>query len=201
MNLTDEQVIKALECCAESKQQGCLHCPISDKCLSGEINICACVLNLINRKDKVNKLSAKEIVDLKIEVEQQKADIDFYKERSNKYEAQVEVLKEQTHQQKAEIERLRHILVNFMGEIFEWGNKNDVDTRIFAQIAILDKEKDEAVKQIKAEAIKEFAERLIHEIVNRPSEIQSTSVEYLHGSAYRQNEIIDLVKEMVGDTE
>ena len=91
--------------------------------------------------------------------------------------------------QKAEIERLRHILVNFMGEIFEWGNKNDVDTRIFAQIAILDKEKDEAVKQIKAEAIKEFAERL------KKIAIEKGSVPIVFV------DIDNLVKEMVGDTE
>ena len=59
--------------------------------------------------------------------------------------------------QKAEIDRLRHILVNFMGEIFDWGNKNGVDTKIFAQTAILGKEKDGAVKQIKSEAYREFA--------------------------------------------
>ena len=85
MNLSDNEIIKALECCGESKQQGCLHCPISDKCLSGKINLCACVLDLINRKN---------------------ADVDFYKERANKYAAQVEVLKEQTHQQQLEIDIL-----------------------------------------------------------------------------------------------
>ena len=121
------------------------------------------------------------------------ADVDFYKERANKYEAQVEVLKEQTHQQKAEIERLRHILVNFMGEIFEWGNKNDVDTRIFAQIAILDKEKDEAVKQIKAEAIKEFAERL-----KKKAGIFQYHYKGLI-KAVRVEKIDNLVNEMVGE--
>ncbi len=50
-------------------------------------------------------------------------------------------------------------------------------------------------KQIN-EAIKEFTENIIHEIVNRSSEIQSTTAEYLNGSAHRQNEIIDIIKEM-----
>lgn len=64
------------------------------------------------------------------------------------------------NRQKAEIDRLRYILVNFMGEIFDWGNKNGVDTRIFAQTAILGKEKDGAVKQIKSEAYREFADKV-----------------------------------------
>ncbi len=57
--------------------------------------------------------------------------------------------------------------------------------------AVLDERADHS------EAIKEFADNIIHEIVNRPSEIQSTTVEYLNGSAYRQNEIIDIIEEMV----
>ena len=59
-----------------------------------------------------------------------------------------------------EIRRLQNILVNFMDEIYEWGNKNNVDTNTFAQIAVLGNEKDIVVKQIKTEAIKEFAEKI-----------------------------------------
>lgn len=107
--MTDEQIIKALECCGVKKD--CAGCPKEKEPYGCYFVLCGGAFNLIERLQ-------------------------------------------------AEIERLRYILVNFMGEIFEWGNKNDVDTRIFAQIAILGKEKDEAVKQIKSEARKEFAERL-----------------------------------------
>lgn len=152
--LTDEQIIKALECCAESKQQGCLHCPISDKCLSGEINICACVLNLINRKT---------------------ADIDFYKERANKYEAQVEVLKEQTHQQKAEIERLRKILEN-RGEICK----------------SCDEKYTEKIKRAKDETIKEFAEKVDY--------LAGTNIGITNQGYHKLSaDIKNLVKEMVGE--
>ena len=185
MNLTDNEREKFLERCVNDDH--CGDCPLeylSDECMEYRSNLLSLALDLINRKQAVNKLQAKQIVKLKIKVERQKADIDFYKERANKYEAQVEVLKEQTQKQKAEIERLRKILEN-RGEICK----------------SCDEKYTEKIKRAKAEAVKEFAERLIHEIVNRPSEIQSTSVEYLHGSAYRQNEIVDLVKEMVGETE
>lgn len=78
----------------------------------------------------------------------------------NSLTSERDALQEMVAEQKAEIERLRYILVNFMGEIFDWGNKNGVDTRIFAQTAILGKEKDGAVKQIKSEAYREFAEKV-----------------------------------------
>jgi TolA-binding protein len=112
MNLTDNEIIKALEC--HIKRQCWNDCPnateerqlLSRPCSS---MIAEDALDLINRKQAVNELQAKEIVELKIKVEQQKADIDFYKERSSKYEAQVAVLLEQTHQQKEEIERLKYI--------------------------------------------------------------------------------------------
>ena len=84
------------------------------------------------------------------------------------------------NRQKAEIERLRE------GIKFERERVDNIPNLLL---------------QAKSEARKEFAEKVIHEIVNRPSKIQSTSKEYLHGSAYRQNEIIDLLTEMEGGTE
>ena len=167
MNLTDEQIIKALECCVRStsgndceklhcpacKEFGCYYMDISDRDDSYEALVEGMgkdALDLIKRKDKVNKLSAKEIVDLKIKVEQQKAEIERLKGR---VEA-VEISKQK-------------LLACFK-------SAGDI-------------------------VIKKFAKRLTHEIVNRPSKIQSASEEYLYGSAYRQNEIIDIVKEMVGE--
>ena len=146
MNLIDEQIIKALECCKKAKlNQDCLDlkCPFSTEygCDIGLENLRNEALDLINRKDK-----------------------------------RIAELEEEINRQKAEIKRLYIEGLQINKTFMDFVNK---------QIT---------------EAIKEFAERLIHEIVNRPSEIQSTSVEYLHGSAYRQNEIVDLVKEMVGES-
>lgn len=59
-----------------------------------------------------------------------------------------------------EIRRLQNILVNFMDEIYAFGNKNNVDTNSFAQVAVLGNERDSVVKQIKSEAYRKFAERL-----------------------------------------
>ena len=65
-----------------------------------------------------------------------------------------------TEKARKEIARIQTILINFMDEVYAFGNKNNVDTNSFAQIAILGAERDSAVQQIKAEAIKEFAERV-----------------------------------------
>lgn len=54
-------------------------------------------------------------------------------------------------------------------------------------------------KAIKSEAKKEFAEELIYKIVNTPTKFESTYYMYREGIAFRQNEIIDIIKEMAGD--
>lgn len=121
------------------------------------------------------------LTDLKIKVEQQKADIDFYKERSSKYEAQVAVLLEQTHRQKAEIEKFEKIdhfaqktidlqtaeIKKLEAEIAQ----KDIEINILVkkketlrdEIAELSARNDELNalnKTASIEAIKEFSERL-----------------------------------------
>ena len=54
-------------------------------------------------------------------------------------------------------------------------------------------------KAERAEAKKEFAEELIYKIVNTPTKFESTYYMYREGIAFRQNEIIDIIKEMVGE--
>ena len=117
MNLTDNEIIKAFETCykgydelldkvcdvlnrqkAERKDlfyklEGVMHSV--DKWLDGDEL----------KQDEVNRAATMREKTLQI-MEQQKADVDFYKERSSKYKAQVEVLLEQTKKQQAEIERL-----------------------------------------------------------------------------------------------
>ena len=58
--------------------------------------------------------------------------------------------------------------------------------------------------ELKAEAIKDYKERLIFEIVNTPTTYQESGLLYLSGVANRQNEIIDIIngldeKETVGE--
>lgn len=58
---------------------------------------------------------------------------------------------------------------------------------------------NEQVSSAKSEAKKEFAEELIYKIVNTPTKFESTYYMYREGIAFRQNEIIDIIKEMAGD--
>ena len=191
MNLTDEQVIKALEIHGNMKFDNCEGCPYleGDSCegFTKYSQPFREVLDLINRKDKVNKLSAKEIVDLKIKVEQQKADIDFYKERANKYEAQVEVLKEQTQKQKAEIERLReeNKSIRYCYEQAKSYNNTLAES--------CEKNCKKFNMTTRAEAIKEFAERLKEKSQRYPY--------YKYGliKAVPIDDIDNFAKEMVGD--
>lgn len=52
--------------------------------------------------------------------------------------------------------------------------------------------------EVKAEVIKEFIEKLIYEVVNRPSENATGGVLYNNGRVDRQNEIIDIINELAG---
>lgn len=156
MNLTDEQIIKALECCVKStsrndcekmncpacKEFGCYYMDISDRDDSYEAlveGLGKTALDLIKRKDKVNKLSAKEIVDLKIKVEQQKAEIIELQRKIASCNAKFEALQEVKEQLEKDVfnseMNLEHITYEY---------------------ELLKQEK--AV--VKVEAIKEFAEKI-----------------------------------------
>ena len=50
-------------------------------------------------------------------MKQQQAEIEFYRERANKYEAEVAVLLEQTRKQKDEIEKLKSVAEPLLDEI------------------------------------------------------------------------------------
>ena len=75
MNLTDEQVMEVLKCCT-NEDLACKDCPSHDLCDNNTFEMLRCILDLIKRKEKVIKFSTKEIVDLKIKVEQQRAEIE-----------------------------------------------------------------------------------------------------------------------------
>ena len=58
-----------------------------------------------------------------------------------------------------EIERLHNILLSFTNEVSVWSNKKGYDTSEISLIPILDKAKN-IKEEARAEAVKEFAERL-----------------------------------------
>ena len=110
------------------------------------------------------------------------------------YDLEREVFNLLNHQ-KAEIERLSNLLV-------------DADKSFNKMTELYNKAFNRA-RLAKAEAIKEFAERLISKVVNTPFGVNCSGEtdEYkegcLHGLVAKQNNILDminnLVKEMTGD--
>lgn len=57
----------------------------------------------------------------------------------------------------------------------------------------------EAFMKSKAEVVQEFAEALIQKITGTPTKFVSTYFMYKHGIAFRQEEIINIINEMVGE--
>lgn len=94
----------------------------------------------------------------------------------------------------AEIERLQKIIVGFMDEVGTWSNKYEVDVSTIYKLPLLAKENLNIRNKIKAEAIKEFAERL-KEKGHIPIEKWSTTKE----KAVYESDIDNLIKEMVGE--
>lgn len=62
--------------------------------------------------------------------------------------------------QQTEIERLQHILISFMNEVEVLERKYGADTSNIPAIAVLGTEKENIVKHIRSETIKEFEKRL-----------------------------------------
>ena len=206
--MTDAEIIKALSVC---KNETYIKCPLykqmkSAKCLT---QLTEDALNLINRQ----KAEIENCVDALCKKEDM---MKFIAEERQQYYDELQIAK-------AEIERLQSILLKFVREINNFENKHNIDTSDFSLIPILEEEKNNLVKQIKAEAIKEFEERLNEEIreilkdayYERRKRIENLEQEHIfvgldavakyyegkiHSSDRMYRFIGNLVKEMVGDT-
>lgn len=82
--------------------------------------------------------------------------INRQKAQINGLQDEVIIKTDMLNEQKAKIERLKHILINFMCEVENWEHKHNIDTSNIPKIAVLGTEKENIIKQIKSEAIKEF---------------------------------------------
>ncbi len=171
--MTDAEIIKALEChTGVYKGAGCMHCAFTNygcDCLK-KLNEAS--LDLINRQKA-------EIERVQKDLEEAAVTIHDAAKRYSEYKKLIQC-------QKEEIERLQSILLKFVREINIFENKHNIDTSDFSLIPILENEKNSIVKQIKAEAIKEFAERL--KKLRQMPLITSSDID-------------NLVKEMAGDVE
>lgn len=114
MNLTDNEIIKGLECCTQ--KVGCSGCPFLNSLENKYRGGYACAeemrksaLDLIKRKDKALKLATKEVVDLKIKVKQQKVDIDRLALDVHSITKERDALFDMVEEQKAEVEKFEKI--------------------------------------------------------------------------------------------
>ena len=135
--MTDNEIIKALECCSDDENYKCNECPLYVDC--EKASIAGYALGIINRQ--------------KAEVAKKDTEIGILIRKK-------EALRDEIAEQQAEIERLRHILVSFMSEVENWEHKHGIDTSNIPKIAVLGTEKENCIKQAKSEAYREFAERL-----------------------------------------
>ena len=101
--MTDNEIIKALECCGEPKQIGCTHCPVSEDCMNGRLDICTITLDLIKRQQA--------------EVEQWKTLANEGKDKVELLEIEKSALLEQSRSLFDEYEKLRLAAQPYLDEI------------------------------------------------------------------------------------
>ena len=174
--MTDEQIIKGLECCADDSVIRCKECPYGVSIFSCmQMQLRKDALDLINRQkdeiEKLNTVNADMHESLRLACETNK---DMQAEIENLNTANVEM--------QAEIGRMKNNA--FCNVVIDEETMRNIVKEKVAEFEL-------DIKSIKAEAIKDFAERLKNKF-----EISSA-----YSFGYIACQLDNLVKEMVGDTE
>ena len=183
--LTDKEIKKALECWSKvACEENCEKCSIGENnCL--QLNLEEISLDLINRLQKADEKNKDSIRLLQLAIDQKRRKIVRLEEDNQELQEEVKNLE-------ADNERLfrdnQKVLSNWL-----WGNK---------------KHKTDYLKQLKAEAYKEFAE-LVLEDIYEDNELYEKCVkglcskEYQQGYAEKNDSIVQHIKnrlkELVGD--
>ena len=95
--LTDNEIVKALECCAEPVGINCIKCPLEKDCL--EVNMCELALDLINRlqSEKEALINGQEtlqkyLAEREAEVESWRKNCDeLYEQMSERLKAELKI--------------------------------------------------------------------------------------------------------------
>ena len=159
--MNDNEVIKALEMCGNIVVSSCKECSFHISCNANCVKQVMCnALDLINRQKADLKQKDTEIDILIRKNETLKDEVSELQHKNSELEIELKAMRGVANSYKAEIERLKHILVSFMSEVETWDYKYGVDASNIPKIAILGTENESIIEQTKAEAYKEFAERL-----------------------------------------
>lgn len=165
--LTDNEIKKALECCADSTIMSCAEkgCPFRKFCQEDTNALEKASLELINRKDaEIEQLrdlvieGGREQDSLSAEIERLKLEsVQSQNTRINELELKLLSSEGLCNKQEREIEQLRQAIAANNKELDRW---SEIVCEKNEEINILYKDALEEIKTAKSEAIKEFAERL-----------------------------------------
>lgn len=140
--MTDNEIIKALECCQSENGNDCENCPYS------------VVVYRQGEGGCTNKLM-QDALDL---INRQKAELELKTMDINSLASERDALQEMVEEQKAEIERLSKTVVDLNANLSE-------SIHCFTRMETLYKIKCNELKVAKSEARKEFWERLMKQAV------------------------------------
>ena len=111
--MTDNEIIKALECCAEPVGINCVKCPFEKNCL--EINMCEMALELINRQKAENSNLTSDLTSLQNDLTSAKAEIKRFKNAFEQIKWERDLFEEQCKTAKAEA--IKEFAEDVYGEI------------------------------------------------------------------------------------
>ena len=171
--LTDSEIVKALECCADYKNTKCKGCPLEESCVDN--NICGLALDLINHLQEQNEHYSHNVKEMTNSI--------------RNYQKALEQAKAENGRLKREIEDLESV------QEISPEAKYLVDTKADKVISLLT-ELNKSQEQIKAEAVKEFWNKLKSH--SRKMQSSDFSGEFWD-KAILVEDIDNLLKEMVGD--
>ncbi len=181
--MTEEQIIKALECCVKDDE--------------GVLGFCNKGCPLFSKDEDCPELLRRNALDLinrqKAEVEEQHRKIDFLQASKDLNQAEFDEVKAELELKKAEIERLKEKNWWLEEQLEDTEQSNDKLCDIIDNKLKVIYKLHEQIKIAKSEAIKEFADKVDHLIATN---IGVSNRSYNKLSA----DIKDLVKEMEGET-
>lgn len=186
--MTDKEIIKALECCANyEKKEDCIGCPIRSECEQNVLEKYS--LELITRQQAEIEQLTGNLNFVRGTVKRQLAEIDRLQTALFKKEDTMQIIAKEKQQYfdelqtaKSEIERLN---TENNKNFDKWNILEERTKKRYAELY------QEAKSVIRAEAVKEFVERLKDKSLTKWDYHDAVDIE----------EIDNLIKEMVGDKE
>ena len=172
--LTDSEIIEALECC-KNDEIICMECPYK-KAKGCMKKLSADALDLINRLLAENENCYKFIKQLKearnlwedkckeLQAENEQKDKNYIElkvelfDKTEQLNVELQAMRGMANSYKAENEKLQNILICFMDALGKVRKVDDIDE--ISLIPLMSELNKQYRAELKAEAIKEFAERL-----------------------------------------